>query len=211
MPWSLPDALDTSAVAARAFAIAKAFAEGDARGRPPARSAGGGPYVDRQARSPHGRHGARGKQSENDIWLDLLVRAYRDLAEQAPGCTPCFQMDRGADSWQVLALAQALGLRMTVRAAHDRRVDANARLLWETVEATATRARLRVPVPERPPHAERSASATDMSAAPPSPARPYRKAQHSRRSGRRACPPGSNRAFNAVLVREDRRGDERGR
>ena len=32
MPWSLPDALDTSAVAARAFAIAKAFAEGDAQG-----------------------------------------------------------------------------------------------------------------------------------------------------------------------------------
>ncbi len=43
MPWSLPDALQTSAVAARAFAIAKAFAEGDARGRPPARRAGGGP------------------------------------------------------------------------------------------------------------------------------------------------------------------------
>ncbi len=48
MPWSLPDALETSAVAACAFAIAKAFAEGDARGRTPARSAGGGPP------GPHG-------------------------------------------------------------------------------------------------------------------------------------------------------------
>ncbi len=43
MPWRLPDALETSAVAACAFATAKAFAEGDARGRTPARSAGGGP------------------------------------------------------------------------------------------------------------------------------------------------------------------------
>ena|SRR5579862_7736349 len=165
----------------------------------------------RQTRSPHGRHGARGKQSENDVWLDLLVRAHRGLAEQAPGCTPWFQMDRGADCWHVLALAHALGLLMTVRAAHDRRVDANGQLLWETVEGTATRAKLHVQVPERPPlrrkkrfGSRRITCATKR--------RPARTAKLSIRAAAVDvhCPHRDRSVhLNAVLVREDRRGDER--
>jgi len=80
----------------------------------------------------------------------MLRGVQRAFSEQAPGCKPWFQMDRGADCWQVLALAQADGLLMTVRAAHDRRVgDVHGRL-WSTVERASVTAKRKVEVPARP-------------------------------------------------------------
>jgi hypothetical protein len=104
----------------------------------------------RDGPSPHGDQGARGKPSENRFWLDMLVSTKRAFSEQAPGCKPWFQMDRGADCWQVLALSQAHGLLMTVRAAHDRRVDDVHGRLWSTVERASVTAKRKVQVPARP-------------------------------------------------------------
>jgi hypothetical protein len=105
----------------------------------------------RDGRSPHGRHGACGKPSENRFWLELLDQTQQGFSEHAPNCTPWFQMDRGADCWDVLALSQTQGLLMTVRAAYDRRVDDALGLLWATVEHAPVIAKRKVEVPARPP------------------------------------------------------------
>ena len=165
----------------------------------------------RDARSPHGRHGAHGKDSENRFWLELLAEAQQRFAEHAPGCEPWFQMDRGADCWQVLALSQSLGLLMTVRAAHDRRVDAELGFLWSTVERGRPLARRKVDVPARPAvHRKRRVGGKRIT---------YLTKPRRARSATvaiRAAPvaiwrPGSVRtlSLNAVLVREERRGEDR--
>jgi hypothetical protein len=105
----------------------------------------------RYARSPYGRHGARGKPSETRYWGDVLADTRQAFSEHAPDCQPWFQMDRGADCWQVLAHSQAKGLLMTVRAAQDRRVDHARGLLWSTLAQAPVIARRKVPVRARPP------------------------------------------------------------
>lgn len=105
----------------------------------------------RAARSPHGRRGAQGKTSENRFWLELLSETARTFGETAPQCRPWFQMDRGADCLQVLELATELDLLMTVRAAHDRRVDERAAHLWATLQRAPVLAKRKVNVSARPP------------------------------------------------------------
>jgi hypothetical protein len=105
----------------------------------------------RSKRSPHGARGnARGKQSENDFWLETLLDVRSRFEADAPRSQPWFQMDRGADCWQVLETVVREGLRATVRAAHDRRVDEALGRLWAAVEARSPVSRLKVLVPARP-------------------------------------------------------------
>jgi hypothetical protein len=104
----------------------------------------------RDARSPHGPRGARGKASETRFWTELLIDTHRAFRDQAPGCEPWFQMDRGADCWQVLALGCELDLLMTVRAAYDRRVDDPYGHLWSALERAPVIAKRRVEVAARP-------------------------------------------------------------
>jgi hypothetical protein len=103
----------------------------------------------RHERSTHGRHGARGKESETRFWLDLLCDTHQAFSTQAPECRPWFQMDRGADCWQVLAAASVLDLLVTVRAAYDRRVDDGHSHLWSTLERAPVVAKRRIEVPAR--------------------------------------------------------------
>jgi hypothetical protein len=88
---------------------------------------------------------------ETRFWLDLLESTQASFTDSAPDCTPWYQLDRGADCWPVLELAQRLDLLLTVRAAHDRRLDGRARLLWSELSRKPIVGHLRVDLPERPP------------------------------------------------------------
>jgi hypothetical protein len=59
-------------------------------------------------------------QRESFIWVESLRRVHANMAQCAPGTTPWFQMDRGADCMSVLIEAADAGLRVTVRAVYDR-------------------------------------------------------------------------------------------
>lgn len=104
----------------------------------------------REAPSVHAsRRRARG-ESEMRHWLDVLCASHAALADAAPLCTPWFQLDRGADCWQVLMFAHRFDLLVTVRAAHDRCVDAATGRLWATIEDGPVVATQRIVVSARP-------------------------------------------------------------
>jgi Transposase DNA-binding/Transposase DDE domain len=104
----------------------------------------------REVRSVHGRHRRRGRETESRFWLELLLDVRDAFRKVAPTSTPWFQMDRGADCWQVLTLACKLDMLVTVRAAYDRRLDDAAERLWAKVERGPVVARRSVRVAERP-------------------------------------------------------------
>jgi hypothetical protein len=86
---------------------------------------------------------------ETRHWLDALTNAHEAFVEQAPDVEAFYQLDRGADCWPVLTTAIELGLLLTVRAAHDRRVDGPSRTLWNEVARSPVRDAFRIAVPER--------------------------------------------------------------
>ena len=104
----------------------------------------------RETRSVHGRHQRRGHVSESRFWLDILLDVRTAFAAAAPSCTPWFQMDRGADCWQVLTLASNLAMLVTVRAAYDRRLDDAAQRLWAKLERAPVVAKRTIRVAARP-------------------------------------------------------------
>lgn len=87
---------------------------------------------------------------ETHHWIELLRNVHERLREEAPDTEAFFQLDRGADCWPVLTVTAELGLLLTVRAAHDRRVDTPAHRLWAEVERAPKRDVFRLAVPERP-------------------------------------------------------------
>lgn len=88
-------------------------------------------------------------QRETRYWLDALQNT-QDAFQQLVDCEPFFQLDRGADCWPVLQLAQERKLLLTVRAAHgNRRVNGDTGSLRQEVESGPVRARLRLHVPAR--------------------------------------------------------------
>lgn len=89
--------------------------------------------------------------SETRYWIEALESSRSILAEHAPECEPWFQLDRGADCWQVFLWAAKQHALATIRATHDRRVDDRADFLWSAVEKTGVRAKLRVLVAARSP------------------------------------------------------------
>lgn len=78
--------------------------------------------------------------SEADHWHGLLQKTHREFEEQSPDCEAFYQLDRGADCGPVLLLAVKAQLLLTVRAAHDRKVDTKAGRLWKEVSAAPQRA-----------------------------------------------------------------------
>jgi len=105
----------------------------------------------RSKRSPHSNGHRANQPTETGRWLDALVEARSVLADGAPLCRPWFQLDRGGDCWQVLTLADRLGMLLTVRAAHDRRVDQHHEKLWAAATAAPVIATQRIEVPARQP------------------------------------------------------------
>jgi Transposase DNA-binding/Transposase DDE domain len=109
----------------------------------------------RSTRSPHGTSHLANHPTEMGHWLDALVEARSVLAEGAPLCRPWFQLDRGGDCWQVLSLADRLDMLITVRAAHDRRVDEHHEKLWSAATAAPVIATRRIDVPARQPRVQK--------------------------------------------------------
>jgi hypothetical protein len=163
----------------------------------------------RQARSRHANARRSGDlhDRETRFWLELLSESHAHFAEGAPGCTPWYQLDRGADCWPVLALAKRSELLVTVRATHDRRVDGQVDSLWSVLERSAVSGYAHVEVPARPGRRmrqRRGGRRIHWRSAP-------RRARSAKVAVRAATVPlrlttasGSNFCveFNAVLVRE---------
>jgi hypothetical protein len=162
----------------------------------------------RQARSRHSNARRSGDLAEREtrFWLELLAESHTEFASSAPGCTPWYQLDRGADCWPVLALARRSNLLLTVRATHDRCIDGEVAHLWSVVERSALKGYLLVDVPARPGRRkrQRQGGRRVWKTAP-------RKARRAKVSVRAATVPlrlttaeGASFTvdFNAVLVRE---------
>jgi hypothetical protein len=126
---------------------------------------------------------------ESAEWMRTLRTAHERFTEHAPETKPWYQLDRGADYWQVLSEGVQLGLLLTIRAAYDRKVDASTRKLWQTLRARRVSGTMSVQVPSRPGHAARLATLSIRAAHVPLLLQPRGAAQ------RRVC-------INAVLVTE---------
>jgi hypothetical protein len=162
----------------------------------------------RQSRSRHANARRSGdlQDRETRFWLELLMESHAEFAKSAPGCTPWYQLDRGADCWPVLALARRSDLLLTVRATHDRRIDGRVAHLWSVLERSSLMGYLHVDVPARPGRRKRQRrdGRRYWTAAP-------RKARKAKVAVRAATVPlllttatGTSFTvdFNAVLVRE---------
>ena len=103
----------------------------------------------RSRRDPKGRRPKAG--GENVYWQVVLEDCSRTFADVAPQTTPWYQLDRGADCWQVLTYAKEAELVLTVRAVHDRRLDDRVERLWRAVEDAPVVATKWIDVPARGP------------------------------------------------------------
>lgn len=106
----------------------------------------------RSRRDPKGRP-ARG--GESLYWQEVIEDCSRALGEHAPQTRAWYQMDRGADCWQVLSFAKEAGHLVTVRAVHDRRVDDCVHRLWSAIEMAPVRATRVINVRKSPPSKRR--------------------------------------------------------
>ena len=82
-------------------------------------------------------------ESEARYWLDVIRSFETKLA--GTGARPFFQMDRGFDSNNVLALAAELGSLVTIRSRANRKLDSEASL-WTTVARAPIRATKKIDV-----------------------------------------------------------------
>jgi hypothetical protein len=64
------------------------------------------------------------EQKETRYWLEVMEQVRKSLGDKDHSPKPWFQVDRGADAWPVLMAALEKGDLLTVRAAYDRRLEA---------------------------------------------------------------------------------------
>jgi hypothetical protein len=164
----------------------------------------------RKRRSKASKKAASPANCETRFWLDTLVETHAAFREQAPDTEAWFQLDRGADCWPVLETATQHRMLLTVRAAHDRRVDTSAKRLWDEVEASHVRMAFKIAVSQRAKvRKRRRINGRRIEWTVP------RKARVAELAVRAVQVPlsfrnGETILFNAVLVRErHRRGDDR--
>lgn len=169
----------------------------------------------RRSTTSHRRRRRVDEPTETRFWTDVLDTARARLAAADPQCTPWFQLDRGADCWDVLAYATRENMLLTVRATHDRRLD-DAGYLWQVLEKSPTRATRQIAVAAQPPKRKRQRMGGRRYRHWMAPAKPARAARVDIRAAAvslqlRNC--SNHRAgsaqLNAVLVRE--RGRHRDR
>ena len=170
----------------------------------------------REQRTPHARKYRRaGYASESDEWTKVLLDAHSTFREHAPACAPWFQMDRGADCWHVLAMAHERDMLVTVRANHDRRLDGDVGSLWSTMRQSRVVATKRIELPDGQAKRRNQCIGGGRRRMVRTPPRQARIAHVEIRAatvplvltmltGRTFTVP-----FNAVLVTERRRGDDR--
>lgn len=166
----------------------------------------------RTARSQASAHEGPSKRSESRFWLELLEAVQGLFFARAPHVRPWFQMDRGADAWPLFKLAVDRGALVTVRAIYDRPLEGGS-YLWQTLARARPIAKRRLEVPARPavrrkkrvngkrisyltrPRRARTATVTIRAATV--------ALDCARMAGVQEL------VLNAVLVREERRGDDR--
>jgi hypothetical protein len=103
----------------------------------------------RRSSRPEKATSAQVQARETRYWLELLRSTHEAFEAQAPDTEAFYQLDRGADCWPVLSTAVELDLLLTVRAAHNRRVDTHAEVLWDEVQRAPVRDKFRIDVPAR--------------------------------------------------------------
>lgn len=89
-----------------------------------------------RSKRPDGASSADVENRETRFWLRALEQTTETFANEAPDCTPWFQLDRGGDCGPVLAHAKDNNLTLTVRATHDRRVESPHKKLLAAIEST---------------------------------------------------------------------------
>jgi hypothetical protein len=104
---------------------------------------------ERRSRRPEKATSTLDPSRETQHWLDVLRRTHDAFVTQAPDTEAFYQLDRGADCWPVLSMAVELRLLLTVRGAHDRRVDTRAAKLWSELSRAPVRDAFRIVVPAR--------------------------------------------------------------
>ena len=87
---------------------------------------------------------------ESAHWVSVL-RTCQEAFAELPAIRPWYQLDRGADCWQVLSHAVNAGILVTIRAAHDRRLDDELDRLSEALETAPVIAKRTIEVPARGP------------------------------------------------------------
>lgn len=88
-------------------------------------------------------------ERESDLWRRTLLSAHAGLRELAAHTTAWFQLDRGGDTAVVLGLIRDLGLKATVRSAHNRRLKGGGRLR-KRVGRSPVAGHIRLTLPSRP-------------------------------------------------------------
>jgi hypothetical protein len=161
----------------------------------------------RQQRSPRSDKGKPDFGGENVHWLDVIEATRSAFASRASEATPWYQLDRGADCWQVLAYAERADLLITVRAVHDRRLDARAARLWDAVRRARVIAQQTIEIPARPAKRTKRRLGRGRREDVVLPAVPARQARVTIRACRvpivLSLPTGDTTVhYNAVLVRE---------
>lgn len=104
-----------------------------------------------EARCPKWKQDRRaGHERQSHLWRRALQNAAKVMNAHAPDCRPWFQLDRGADCGDVLALAHQQSLFVTVRSAHNRAIEGRAKdYLRPRLKAQPVLARMTVNVPAR--------------------------------------------------------------
>lgn len=167
----------------------------------------------RQQRSRRSPTGLPQYGGENAHWREVIDECQRAFSKECPSTTPWYQLDRGGDCWQVLTYATSANLRLTVRAAHDRRLDDDAGRLWNRLEKSPTVATKWLDVRARGPQRRKRwvGSTRIKELTPPREAR-RAKVEIRATSVALLVPTPEGRvavAFNAVLVREIKRKKDR--
>ena len=160
------------------------------------------------------RRKARSHRARAQYWLDVLGETHQRFIDHAPHSRPWFQMDRGADFWPVFKLARDLGALLTVRAVYDRALADGTHLWSKLARAPPIVAKRRIELNAKPPTQRkkrvngRRITYFTRQRAPRSAVVTIRAASIVLDLSRKTHAP-DGLPINAVLVREERRGEDR--
>jgi hypothetical protein len=152
-------------------------------------------------------------QGESAYWLEVLRDTHQRFSERAPHSRPWFQMDRGADFWPVFELALELDALLTVRAVYNRPL-ADGCHLWSKLARAPIVAKRGIELNAKPATQRKRRINGKRVSYFTRPREPRRAVVTIRAisieldlSTKTGAP--KSLPINAVLVREERRGEDR--
>jgi len=105
----------------------------------------------------HQRRSKETKDKESQRWLTALERTQEGCPEETRVITVA---DREADIYDLLAMPRQPGAELLIRATYNRRVDHEARYLWEAMDQSPVRGEITITLQRRDNQAARSATLT---------------------------------------------------